>query len=250
MFPAFGTSWRLFFQSVLGSCWLCITVSSTSSSFCQGPRWPCFATMSPRSPICARSGAPGLLLSAPLRRRSSVGRNLFGFDWLCSSFWDPQCSRGHSLPSSPAPQLRVVSQHGRILIFDASVAGDDRPICHLRQSPLLHLLLALPRPSLGGDGLAPPVLGRSPGVRFSSVVHSSPGVGEASGVSPDPPHPQRPWFVDLLQLSVAPPVTLSARPDLLFQPRSRRCYPGLHRLAFMPGDCPAIHQGGWFSLAV
>ena len=43
--------------------------------------------------------------------------------------------------------------------------------------------------------------------------------------------PQRPWFVDLLQLSVAPPVTLSTRPDLLFQPRSRWHYPGLHRLA-------------------
>ena len=43
--------------------------------------------------------------------------------------------------------------------------------------------------------------------------------------------PQRPWFVDLLQLSVAPPVTLSARPDLLFQPRSRQRYLGLHRLA-------------------
>ena len=43
--------------------------------------------------------------------------------------------------------------------------------------------------------------------------------------------PQRPWFVDLLQLSVAPPVPLSARPDHLFQPRSRRRYPGLHRLA-------------------
>ena len=43
--------------------------------------------------------------------------------------------------------------------------------------------------------------------------------------------PQRPWFVDLLQLSVAPPVALPARPDLLFQPRSHRHYPGLHRLA-------------------
>ena len=43
--------------------------------------------------------------------------------------------------------------------------------------------------------------------------------------------PQRPWFVDLLQLLVALPVTLSARPDLLFQPWSRRRYPGLHRLA-------------------
>ena len=43
--------------------------------------------------------------------------------------------------------------------------------------------------------------------------------------------PQCPWFVDLLQLSAAPPVTLSARPDLLFLPRSRRRYPGPHRLA-------------------
>ena len=78
-----------------------------------------------------------------------------------------------------------------------------------------------------------PYLGRCPGVRFSAVVRSSPGVGELK-VS----HrtlltliaqywPQRPWFVDLLQLSVA----LSACPDLLFLPRSRHRYPGLHRLA-------------------
>ena len=43
--------------------------------------------------------------------------------------------------------------------------------------------------------------------------------------------PQRPWFVDLLQLSVAPPVVLPSRPDLLLQPRSRQRYQGLHRLA-------------------
>ena len=43
--------------------------------------------------------------------------------------------------------------------------------------------------------------------------------------------PQRPWFMDLLQLSVAPSVVLPNRPDLLSQPRSRQRYPGLHRLA-------------------
>ena len=43
--------------------------------------------------------------------------------------------------------------------------------------------------------------------------------------------PHRPWFVDLLQLSVAPPVVLSNRSDLLFQPRPCQHYPGLHRLA-------------------
>ena len=126
---------------------------------------------------------------------------------------DPQCSRGLSLPSSPAPQLRVVSQHGRISIFDTSVAGDDRPICHLRQSPLFHLFLALPRPSLGGDGRAPPVLGRSPGVRFSAVAHSSPGIGEALGVSPDPPHPHRPLLASASMVRGPPPVVGGSSSD-------------------------------------
>ena len=54
--------------------------------------------------------------------------------------------------------------------------------------------------------------------------------------------PQRPWFVDLLQLSVAPPVVLPTRADLLFQPGSCQHYPGLHRLALhawrLPSDSP------------
>ena len=41
---------------------------------------------------------------------------------------------------------------------------------------------------------------------------------------------QRPWFPDLLQLSLAPLVVLSDRPDLLRLPQSRLLYPGLHRL--------------------
>ena len=41
---------------------------------------------------------------------------------------------------------------------------------------------------------------------------------------------QRPWFSDLLQLSLAPPVILPDRPDLLRLPRSRHLYPDLRRL--------------------
>ena len=41
---------------------------------------------------------------------------------------------------------------------------------------------------------------------------------------------QRPWFSDLLQLSLAPPVILPARPDLLRLPRSRLLYSDLRRL--------------------
>ena len=41
---------------------------------------------------------------------------------------------------------------------------------------------------------------------------------------------QRPWFSDLVQLSLAPPVVLPSRPDLLRLPRPRHLYPDLRRL--------------------
>ena len=41
---------------------------------------------------------------------------------------------------------------------------------------------------------------------------------------------QRSWFSDLVQLSLAPPVILPSRPDLLRLPRSRHLYPDLRRL--------------------
>ena len=41
---------------------------------------------------------------------------------------------------------------------------------------------------------------------------------------------QRPWFSDLVKLSLAPPVVLPSRPDLLRLPRSRHLYPDLRRL--------------------
>ena len=42
--------------------------------------------------------------------------------------------------------------------------------------------------------------------------------------------PQRPWFPDLLHLSLAPPVALPLRRDLLRLPQSHCLYQGLHRL--------------------
>ena len=41
---------------------------------------------------------------------------------------------------------------------------------------------------------------------------------------------QRPWFSDLVRLSLAPPVVLPSRPDLLRLPQSRHLYPDLRRL--------------------
>ena len=42
--------------------------------------------------------------------------------------------------------------------------------------------------------------------------------------------PQRTWFPDLIHLSLAPPVALPVRPDLLRLPCCRSLYQGLHRL--------------------
>ena len=61
---------------------------------------------------------------------------------------------------------------------------------------------------------------------------------------------QRPWFSVLFQLSLAHPVILPARQDLLCLPRSRH----LSRISvgsgFMPGDSPAFYRAAGFSSAV
>ena len=94
----------------------------------------------------------------------------------------PQCPGGLSLPAPPTTQFRVVPEHGGLSIFTASMACDDRPLLYLRQSEMFTLFLALPRSSVGRYGRPSPVLGRSPSLRFSAVVHSSPGSGKAQGV--------------------------------------------------------------------
>ena len=50
---------------------------------------------------------------------------------------------------------------------------NDRPVCYLSKSPLLHLFLALPRSSGNGDGRSPTVLGPPPGLRVPSLGYDS-----------------------------------------------------------------------------
>ena len=91
-------------------------------------------------------------------------------------------SRPHQLPH------RVVPQHGGLSIFASLVASPDRFICHLGESPLFDLFLSIPGPSVSGHRCLSPVLGRSSGVCFSSMVHHSPGSSQAPGVSEDGAH--------------------------------------------------------------
>ena len=56
----------------------------------------------------------------------------------------------------------------------------------------------------------------------------------------------RPWFTDLLQLSLAPPVILPDRLDLLLLPHSQLRYPDLHRLCLhawrLSGGSPELQD--------
>ena len=99
-----------------------------------------------------------------------------------------QCPGGHSVSTSPAASYRVVPQSGCVSIFVSSVASPDRLIWHLRESPLFDLFPSLPGPSSGGHGRVSPVLGRSPGIRFSSVVHHSQSSCQTPGVLRDGAH--------------------------------------------------------------
>ena len=150
---------------------------------------------------------------------------------------NPQCSRGLTLPSSPAPQFRMVSQLGLFrslrrrwpVMFDLCTTSDYHR-CSIFFSPYRDPLSAGTDALLQSwDGLlacAFPPWSVLPRVLAKLRVSHRTLLTLIAQY-----WPQRPWFVDLLQLSVAPPVPLSASPDLLFQPRSRRSYPGLRRLA-------------------
>ena len=159
---------------------------------------------------------------------------------------------GRFVSPSPAASFRVVPQHDRVSVFMSSMAGTDRFVCDLRQSPLLDLFFALPRPSVGGhgrllqswDGLqayAFPPFAIIP--RVLAKLRESQGT-ELTLVAPH--WAQRLWFLDLLQLSLAPPVILPDRPDLLLLPRYRLLYPGLHRLRLyawrLSGGLPGLQD--------
>ena len=137
---------------------------------------------------------------------------------------------------SPAPTYRVVPTHDCLSIFEKPLAGSNSFICHLSQSSLFDLLLPFPGSEVRGtdaflqswDGLqayAFPPVAVIP--RVLATLRASKGT-EFTLVTPH--WAQRPWFLALVQLSLAPPVFLPSRPDLLRLPWSRPIYPDLRRL--------------------
>ena len=82
----------------------------------------------------------------------------------------------------------MVPSSGGFSVFKSSVAGPNRLICNIRESPLFTLFLSLPGSDGCGHGRVPSTLGRSSGLHVSSVVHHYAGSGEALSVSGDGAH--------------------------------------------------------------
>ena len=99
-----------------------------------------------------------------------------------------KCAGGLSLSPSPASTYRVVPSSGGFSVFKSSVAGPNRLICNISQSSMFSLFLSLPGSDGYGHRRLPPELGRSSGLRISSVVSHSTSASEAPDVSGDGAH--------------------------------------------------------------
>ena len=75
--------------------------------------------------------------------------------------------------SRTSPRVGVDSSHGSLSGAPLPVSGNDRPVCYLSKSPLLHLFLALPRSSGDGDGRSSTVLRPPPGFSIPSLDFDS-----------------------------------------------------------------------------
>ena len=99
-----------------------------------------------------------------------------------------QCPGRRSLSPSPTPTYRMVSQHDRISVFEKTVAGSNRLVCHLSKSSLFDLLLPFPGSAVSRHRHLSPVLGRPSGLCIPSGSYNSTGSGEAPGLQEDGAH--------------------------------------------------------------
>ena len=99
-----------------------------------------------------------------------------------------QCPGRRSLSPSPTPTYRMVSQHDRISVFEKTVAGSNRLVCHLSKSSLFDLLLPFPGSAVSRHRRLSPVVGRPSGLCIPSGGCNSACSSEAPGLQEDGAH--------------------------------------------------------------
>ena len=115
-----------------------------------------------------------------------------------------QCASGFSVSSEPGPGVRMDAEVGGVSSVEQQVAGDDRPFCHLVESPLFTLFFTLPRSVGDRYGCASSELGRVSGVCLSTLVNDTAGSEEA---------PLTFWGPHDSHCSVLAPETVVPRPS-------------------------------------
>ena len=174
-------------------------VSGGGSSVYQREGAPCGGVRAPAFPasgvqllggsVCGQFDSSGLFpqamghpISSP-QLHCSEDPPLGGVDRLDSGFpvhpGQEQCSSRLLVLPKPSPGVRVDSEVGGLSGAEQQVAGDDRPFCHLVESPLFTLFFTLPRSVGDRYGCASSELGRVSGVCLSTLVDDTAGSEEA-----------------------------------------------------------------------
>ena len=133
--------------------------------------------------------------------------------------------RGRPVSPSPAPTFRVVTEPVQIVLFVTSANHRCSIYFSAFRDPMSAGTNAFLQSVAGLQAYAFPPVAIIP--RVLATLRASTGT-ELTLVAPH--WAQCPWFSDLLQLSLAPPVVLPARHDLLRLPRSCHLSPDLSRL--------------------
>ena len=129
---------------------------------------------------------------------------------------------------SPAPTSRVVYTHDRLSVFEKSVAGSNGFFATSATHHGSIYFSPFRDPWSAGTDAFLQFWDSLQAYAFHSVA-----VIRVLSRSSGPLHwAQRPWFSDLVQLSLAPPVILPSRLDLLRLTRSRHLYPDRSWLRF------------------
>ena len=100
---------------------------------------------------------------------------------VCSR--EEQCGGGRAVSLHSGSRLGVDAPSGFVQLAPPALAGDNRPICLLTQSPLLCLFCAGVRSHGCGYGCHAPVMGFATGVCLPSIRHDQPGLGKGEGLS-------------------------------------------------------------------
>ena len=87
-----------------------------------------------------------------------------------------------SVSHQSGSRLGVDAPSGCVQLAPPALAGDNRPVCLLTQSPLFCLFCACVGPHGCGYRCHAPVLGFATGVCFPSIRHDQPGPGEGEGL--------------------------------------------------------------------